>query len=83
MIPKTIHQIWIGDKKMPKTWMRTWQDKNPDYNYKLWTDNDIKSLLSNSVNLPIYKKFLNIRIYHGAADVARVEILKKLWRCLC
>lgn len=76
MIPKIIHQIWIGDKKMPLSWMATWRQKNPDFKYRLWREADINLLLQNSNNLEVYESFYNRKIYHGAADVARVEILK-------
>ena len=33
MIPKIIHQIWIGPKKMPIKAMKTWQKKNPNFEY--------------------------------------------------
>ena len=34
-IQKVIHQFWIGQKKMPTDWMKTWQDKNPLLKYVL------------------------------------------------
>ncbi len=37
MIPKTIHQIWLGDNR-PIKWMDTWKDLNPSWEYKLWTE---------------------------------------------
>ncbi len=33
MIPKIIHQIWIGPKPAPTKFMDTWRDKNPDFEY--------------------------------------------------
>jgi len=44
-IPKVIHQIWVGGGKIPeeyKKYMRTWKDKHPGWEYKLWTDDDIE-----------------------------------------
>lgn len=43
-IPKIIHQIWVGDKPIPKKYlkfMETWKEKHPGWIYKLWTNDDI------------------------------------------
>lgn len=40
MIPRNIHQIWIGGE-MPQredVWCAQWRDRNPGWRYKLWTD---------------------------------------------
>jgi len=39
MIPKIIHQIWIGPKKPPYEWLNTWKEMHPEWEYILW-DND-------------------------------------------
>ena len=39
-IPKIIHQIWIGNKPPPINLMNTWKEKNPDYEYILWNENE-------------------------------------------
>lgn len=42
-IPKTIHQIWIGGT-LPEKYkglQRTWQEKHPGWEYRLWTDADL------------------------------------------
>ena len=31
MIPKIIHQIWIGPKPAPTKFMDTWKEENPDF----------------------------------------------------
>lgn len=76
MIPKIIHQVWIGEKKMPLMWMDTWRDKNPEFEFKIWREEDIQSLLQGSKNAEIYSLYYKNKIYHGAVDLARVEILK-------
>lgn len=42
MIPKFLHQIWVGSE--PPGWVRdmnaTWQSVYPDWDYILWTDPD-------------------------------------------
>ena len=41
-IPKIIHQLWIGPKPRPYKFMKTWEDKHPDYEYILWNEEEIK-----------------------------------------
>ena len=46
-IPRKIHQIWIGPKKMPnnyKIWTETWEKYNPEWEYKLWNEEMINDL---------------------------------------
>ena len=47
MIPKLIHQIWIGDNPLPRVWQdrpETWKQKNPEYVYKLWDNDSIRDI---------------------------------------
>ena len=72
-IPKIIHQIWIGPKKLPnkyKNWMKSWLRFNPEYKYILWQDKDIEKL--QMINQKEYKKAKNPGI---KSDIARYEIL--------
>ncbi len=42
-IPKTIHQIWIGGP-LPEKYkglQDSWKEKNPGWEYRLWTDADL------------------------------------------
>ncbi len=72
-IPLKIHQIWIGPKPLPakfKWLMETWQKFHPDWEYKLWTNEDLKDF-----------PFINRAAFDGAtnwgmkADILRYEIL--------
>lgn len=72
MIPRIIHTIWIGDKKMPNE-VKTWD--LPGWEHKIWTEKDINSL--DIKNRKIYDYFYNKKVYHGCSDVARIEILEK------
>jgi mannosyltransferase OCH1-like enzyme len=38
---KKIHQVWIGSLPAPLKWMRTWQEYNPDWEYRAWTNDDL------------------------------------------
>lgn len=74
LIPKIIHQIWIGGEvpEKFKEMMHSWQEKHPDWVYKLWTDKDIESF-----------EFYNVRQFKNAvnlgekSDIWRYEILSK------
>jgi len=44
MIPKKLHQVWLGDKEMPKEFVEytsNWRKLHPDWEYKLWTEETI------------------------------------------
>lgn len=74
IVPKLIHQIWLGSS-FPKKYIdyqKSWQSKNPDYGYMLWTDNDIKKL--NLYNSQQYQASSNLGV---KSDIARYEILYK------
>lgn len=39
MIPKIIHQVWLGDEPLPMgamDWMAAWHQQHPDWEYHLW-----------------------------------------------
>lgn len=69
---KLIHQIWIGPEHPPVNWMLTWLKHNPTYEYKLWTEKELKQF-----------KFVNqqqldwTEEYSGKSDIMRYEILNK------
>lgn len=71
-IPKKIHQIWLGGE-FPDKYKRirdTWIEKNPDWEYKLWTDSDIVDF--NMENIELFNRIDNL----GAkSDILRYEIL--------
>tara|TARA_A100001037_G_scaffold306597_1_gene353108 strand:+ start:30875 stop:31573 length:699 start_codon:yes stop_codon:yes gene_type:complete len=49
MIPKIIHQTWKNENipydTFKKEWIESWTKLNPTWEYKLWTDEDIKNFL--------------------------------------
>jgi mannosyltransferase OCH1-like enzyme len=68
-IPKVIHQIWIGNQnKRPSKMMQTWIDKNPSWEYMLWSEDNIPTLINK-------QHFRNMREYSGKADILRYELL--------
>jgi hypothetical protein len=47
-IPRLIHQSW-KDSKLPEhfaRWSQSWRDANPGWEYRLWTDDDNRRLVS-------------------------------------
>jgi len=77
MIPKIIHQIWIGPEKCPDIWVNTFRidyiNKNPEYEYILWTEDNIDRLF---IDFPIYRIVYDLETtYNGKSDILRYLIL--------
>jgi len=71
-IPKKIHQIWLGGD-IPDKYRRlisTWREKNPDWEYRLWTDSDIENFGLSNID-----KFNSISNLGAKSDIFRYEIL--------
>ncbi|MAF36196.1 hypothetical protein CL622_03705 [archaeon] len=85
MICKNIHQIWIGDKPIPEicnTWMDSWRDNHPDWNYTFWTDDDIIQLIERKYSwfLDVYN---NYEYDVNRSDAARYLILYEYGGVYC
>ena len=76
MIPRTIHQIWIGPKQRPDDWMQTWRERNPMFAFTVWDESAIDAF--GLQHRDKYDYYMRKGLYDGAADVARVEILYRL-----
>lgn len=75
IIPKIIHQIWIGSP-LPdkfKVMVQSWKDLHLDWEYYLWTDEAIK-------DFPFVNrdKFMQAPNWGAKADILRYEILEKM-----
>ncbi|MBX7065866.1 MAG: hypothetical protein K1X28_01425 [Parachlamydiales bacterium] len=71
-IPKIIHQIWIGGP-LPEKYLplqKTWIEKHPDWEYRLWTDADVPNFPF--LNRERFEKAINVG---EKADIFRYEIL--------
>jgi mannosyltransferase OCH1-like enzyme len=74
LIPKIIHIIWIGDQsKKPTKCIDTWIKKNPDYEVRVWGNNQVQA--TNWKNYRQLHEMLGKYDYAGASDVMRYEIL--------
>ena len=69
MIPKIIHQIWLGDQsKRPDRFINTWREMNPTWEHKLWTEENMpQSWVKNN--------FDGCPSLAGKADILRYQLL--------
>ena len=79
-ITKIIHQSWktndIPYNTYKKDWIDSWLKKNPDWDYKLWTDEDNRNLIKNH-----YPEYLDLydsyEVGVSRADIARYFYMHK------
>jgi mannosyltransferase OCH1-like enzyme len=76
VIPRRLHQIWLGPRPVPLEWTESWRTLNPDFEYRMWREPDIEAF--GLENVELYRRFRAEDIFDGAADVARSEILQRL-----
>lgn len=72
-IPRRLGQIWIGPKKKPEEWMRSWPEHHPDWEYTIY-DNDFLKSGEFRTRRQI-DEYMKRGWYAGAADLIRYEIL--------
>jgi hypothetical protein len=82
MIPKIIHQIWIGEIRMPlqfKRWSKKIIKFNPDWEHKLWTNVHIPEIIEDMPQLAKdkFKKFISEKQWALASDIIRYHIVYK------
>jgi mannosyltransferase OCH1-like enzyme len=73
MIPKIIHQMWIGPKPAPMKMIQTWIDKNPEWQHILWTNDLVKEKYPNGFKNQ--KHIDEHETWNGKCDIMRYEIL--------
>ena len=75
-IPRIIHQIWIGPRKIPKKlqkYQASWIEKNPGWEYKLWTNEEVTNYTFAN---PKLKYLFDLPLTLGErVDVLRYDIL--------
>jgi len=76
-IPKIIHQIWIGPKKKPNIWTDTWEKDYmvmyPEYQYILWSDDNVINVLS---KYPLLHEMYELEnLWSAKSDILRYVIL--------
>ncbi len=70
IIPRIIHQIWLGPLTPPVDAMATWQKFHPEWEYKLWTEQNLPRLDNQQA-------FDSSDNYPQKSDVLRYELLLK------
>lgn len=73
MIPKIIHQIWVGDFKMPlreQELIKKTKDMHPDYEYIFWTSVNKEELPENARTA--YNIFYDRKDFVFCADILRI-----------
>jgi Glycosyltransferase sugar-binding region containing DXD motif len=77
-VPKIIHQIWIGNRPIPqkiKEYQRTWVDCNPGWEYKFWTNENVKTY--RFANPKFSRLFEQPLTLGERVDVLRYDLLYK------
>ncbi len=75
MIPKIIHACWLGKGEMPeeqKEYVRKFKELHPDFEVKLWTDEDFAPYLDDSA---FVKAALERKKYGFLSDYFRFVVL--------
>ena len=72
-IPFNMWHIWIGPHPAPTSWMNTWRDNHPFWNYKIVDNDFLKNYEFKNQHL-IDEYYVRGK-YNGVADLMRYEIL--------
>ena len=75
MIPKIIHQLWVGPKPAPIELMNTWKDSHPDWEYMFWNEETLKEHFPKGLHNQA--QYDAMPEWNGKCDIARYEILQK------
>jgi hypothetical protein len=77
MIPKIIHQVWVGPYEIPdreKHFMSLIKEMHPDFEHRLWTDSNLPELHEEIVSK--MNVFRERKDYVFIADMLRVIVVK-------
>lgn len=72
-IPRRLGHIWIGPKRAPEAWMRSWVEHHPDWDYTLYDNAFLES--GDFRTRRQIDEYMKRGWYAGAADLLRYEIL--------
>ncbi len=76
VIPRIIHQVWLGPKKRPARLMDSWAKLHPDWEHVVWTDDNLPPMVNRD-------KMDSIEELAGKADVLRYEVLHQFGGVYC
>jgi mannosyltransferase OCH1-like enzyme len=72
VIPRVVHQIWIGPRPRPARYMATWATVNPSFTIELWDDARCAGFGFRNAD-----KIAQQPEWAGKADLMRYEILER------
>lgn len=72
-IPKLLHHIWVGPLPPPTNWMKTWPEHHPDWEYRVWGNDDLAGIRWH--NRKHMDHYAALGRWDGVADLMRYEIL--------
>lgn len=74
MIPRIIHQIWIGDKPIPYDYINSVKNMNYDCEHILWTEEEFKN---RDMKFECQSQIDLFDEICGKVDIMRIEILNR------
>jgi mannosyltransferase OCH1-like enzyme len=78
VIPRVLHQIWIGPDPIPEqyeSYTRTWQDLHPGWEYRLWTEDNLPVMRNRALFDRAEDLVPAPNVQQFRADVLRYEVL--------
>jgi mannosyltransferase OCH1-like enzyme len=72
-IPNKLWHVWVGPKTPPTSWMNTWKEKHPSWEYAVIDNNYIQT--HKFYNQHLIDEYYRREFYNGVADLIRYEIL--------
>lgn len=78
MIPKILHQIWLGSNDIPDEfiiWRDHWRTLHPDWEYMLHTDEDVPEHLKDYIN--------SCKHYSSKSNIMRLYVVNKYGGVYC
>lgn len=73
LVPRLLHQIWVGPLAPPVVWMQTWKDHHPSWKYVIWGNDELNGRrwrLQRAID-----HYSSKAQWAGVADCMRYEIL--------
>ena len=78
MIPKILHQVWLGPNDIPEEfviWISNWKSLHPDWTYMLHTDKDIPQHLEYYIN--------SCKHFSSKSNIMRLYVVNKYGGVYC
>lgn len=72
MVPRILHQIWLGDQPFPDDFARyreSWLRHHPDWQHRFWTEDNLPADLRRT---EVYER---LRVPAERSDILRLEVL--------